>query len=62
LVQSFLVVKLEVPRPSLSRGVGAIIFVQIYLLIFDGSPQALRKDVVQGTAFAIHADLPSILI
>ena len=56
-MHSLLVVKLEVTRQSLPRGAGAIIFVQVHLLIFHGPPQALRKDVVQSTAFAVHTDL-----
>ena len=40
--------------PSLGHaGIGT----QVYLLVFDGSPEAVDKDVVALGAPAIHADL-----
>ena len=36
---------------------GAVIIVEIHILIFDGAPQTFYKDVVISPAPVIHAEL-----
>ncbi len=54
---SLVVIKLNITAQSVPCLSWVRVVVQIYLLIFDGAPQAFGKDVVQRAPFAIHADL-----
>ena len=50
------VVKFKIPRQAFVRFLDRLIALEINILIFDGAPQPLDKDVVQCTAAGIHAD------
>ena len=57
LMGSLLVVKLEIlvnPFPGLT---GRIILIEIDFLIFEASPEAFGKNVVDGPAFSVHGHL-----
>jgi hypothetical protein len=57
LMKPLLIVKTQVvpqPFPCLT-GTGLIF--DVHLLVFNGSPQAFSKNIVQSSSFAIHADL-----
>lgn len=56
LVQALLIVKAQVVRQAFARVMGADIFFHIHLLVFHVTPQAFGKDIVEGAAFAVHAD------
>jgi hypothetical protein len=60
LMKAFLVVKAQPscdPRPGFGdRSVG----VQVYVFIFQASPQPLDEDVVHAPALAVHADLDGV--
>src|SRR5438067_6382120 len=56
-MRTLLVVELEIAGEALPSLTGAAVGVQVHLLLFDGAPEALGEDVVQGAAFAVHADL-----
>src|SRR5437764_9120365 len=59
---TLVVVELEIAGEALPGLAGAAIGVQIDLLVFDGAPEALGEDIVQGAALAIHADLNAALL
>ena len=50
------IVEVEVPCELLAGLFRIGIVMQIDFFVFHSAPQALGEDVVQGTAFAIHAD------
>lgn len=54
---ALLVVKLDLVAQSLPRFPWVRVVLEIHLLIFDGPPHPLGKDIVQRPPFAIHADL-----
>jgi hypothetical protein len=57
LMGPVLIVKAEIfPDPPASFA-GRLIVVQVNILIFHGSPQPFRKDIIESTTFAIHTDL-----
>jgi len=56
-MEALVVVEVEVARQAVARLFRAVIVEAIDLLIFDGAPEPLGKDVVQGAAFPVHADL-----
>src|SRR5256885_16616690 len=62
LMGALVVVELEIAGEALPGLAGAAIGVQIDLLVFDGAPEALGEDIVQGAALAIHADLDAALL
>jgi hypothetical protein len=56
LMEPLLIVKVQVvphPFPCLT---GTGIIFDVHLLVFNGSPQAISKNIVKRTTFAIHAD------
>jgi len=40
----------------------ALIFFEIYLLVFDRTPEALDEDVVKGPSPAIHTDRNALVL
>jgi|GEM_PF-3459578 len=57
LMRALGVVELEIATKPHARLARIAIVSQVDLLILHTAPQTLRKDVVKGTPFAIHADL-----
>ena len=55
-MQPLFIVKAQILPQSFPRFARGRVIFEIHLLIFDGAPQALGKNVVQGTPLAIHAD------
>ena len=56
-MKAFLVVKVQ-PRPNARLGFGdRSVGVQVYVFVFQASPQPLDEDVVHAPALAVHADL-----
>ena len=51
------IVEVEVARKLLPGLFRIGILVQIDFFVFHGAPEAFGEDVVQGAAFAVHADL-----
>src|SRR5260370_37518929 len=54
---ALLVIKLEIPGQGLARLPWRRIIVKVDFFILDRAPQPLGKNIVQGSPFAIHADL-----
>lgn len=52
-----MIVEFHLARQSLPRSARRSVIVKIDFLILDGALQAFRKDIVQGAAPSIHADL-----
>jgi len=55
-VWAFGVVKDQVFADGSPRLGNAVVSVQIYLFIFDGSPQPFDEDVISPGSLSIHAD------
>ena len=51
-MRTLLVVELEIAGEALPSLTGAAVGVQVHLLLFDGAPEALGEDIVQGAAFS----------
>ena len=62
LMGSVLVEKTEVGRKSRSEVRNAVVGVQIDMLVLHRAPEALDKDVVHLSSFAIHADLNAVCL
>ena len=57
-----MVIELEVFR-QLERGIqNSVIVVYVYFFIFDTTPEALDKDIVQGSTTAVHTDGDTVLL
>ena len=50
------IVKIEIASNGAAGFADALVGAQIYLLVFDSSPQTLNKHVVSPSPLAIHAD------
>ena len=59
-MRSFAVVKLQIHLQALLGFIHRAISIQIYVLIFDRSPEPFDKNIIAPTALAIHADFNSI--
>src|SRR5215469_399594 len=57
LVWSLLIVIGQIIPDPLASFPWGLIVLQVHILIFHRSPQPLRKDIVQGTTFAILTSL-----
>lgn len=53
----FIIVEMDVVRDPLPGFARVEIIVQVHLLVFERTPEALSKDVIQGAPAAIHTDL-----
>ncbi len=61
-MRSALVVKKKV-APQAPAGIGhRVIGMQIHFFILDALPEAFDKDIVAPGAFAVHADLDTVLL
>lgn len=56
LVRPVLVVEPEVVPKSLDAKEHIRVFLEIDFLVFDGALEPFDEDVIQGSAFAVHAD------
>ena len=61
LMQSLMVVELEVPVKTLIQGQTIVIGLQVDKLVFDTSPQTLHVIVVDGPSLTVHTDTDALL-
>ena len=56
-MKAFGVSELKVVGETTTGVIGWGVLLQVDLLVLDSTPETFGKDVVEGAAFAIHADL-----
>ena len=60
-MRPLVVIELEIPGNAPSGIFHRLVFVEIDLLILQGSPQPLYEDIVKGPASGVHADPDAVI-